>query len=140
MWLSALPSLIQVALPEDVQGRRRHSATVFGSGPNFRQVVMVGGQTKSGGNAETTLLNLGEVITTLLCQPTCFLTAQVCPSCLPHLELQDGKQVRSITALKGNELGRPEERLRMKMKRSGLTAVERRDNTLGKRDKVASKV
>ena len=70
MWFvflqSALPSLIQVDLPRNVEGRLGHSATVFGSGPNFRQVVMVGGQKNllSGSPiAETTLLNFGKTIT-----------------------------------------------------------------------------
>ena len=48
---------------------------------------------------------------------------------LTHAELQGG-EVRSITALKGDELGRPEERLRIKAKQLGLTAVERRDKLL----------
>ena len=41
----------------------QHTATVFGSGPNFRMVVMFGGMREFlGGNpiAETTLLHLGE--------------------------------------------------------------------------------
>ena len=42
--------------------RYLHTATVFGSGPNFRMVVMFGGQRKPGGDptAETILLHLGE--------------------------------------------------------------------------------
>ena len=35
--------------------------------------------------------------------------------------------------MKGNELGRPEERLRMKVERLGLKAVKQQNNTLGKR-------
>ena len=53
---------VQVNLPPKVEPRQEHTATVFGSGPNFRMVVMFGGKRKLGGGpiAETTLLHLGE--------------------------------------------------------------------------------
>ena len=57
-----LPPPVQVTLPQEMGPRCDHTATVFGSGPNFRMVVMFGG--KRGGlgypTAETTLLHLGE--------------------------------------------------------------------------------
>ena len=56
-----LPPPVQVTLPQEMGPRYYHSATMFGSGPNFRMVVMFGGR-KLGGDliAETTLLHLGE--------------------------------------------------------------------------------
>ena len=57
-----LPPPVQVTLPQEVGPRYEHTATVFGSGSNFRMVVMFGGKREWGGNriAETTLLHLGE--------------------------------------------------------------------------------
>ena len=57
-----LPPPVQVTLPQEMGPRFEHTATVFGSGPNFRMVVMFGGQRKFAGDpiAETTLLHLGE--------------------------------------------------------------------------------
>ena len=53
---------VQVNLPPKVEPRQEHTATVFGSGPNFRMVVMFGGrrQPEDGTLAETTLFHLGE--------------------------------------------------------------------------------
>ena len=68
-----LPPPVQVTLPQEMGPRMGHTATVFGSGPNFRMVVMFGGRRKLGGDpiggkrefmevpiAETILLHLGE--------------------------------------------------------------------------------
>ena len=57
-----LPLPVQVTLPKEMGPRFDHTATVFGSGPNFRMVVMFGGQRRfeEGPIAETTLLHLGE--------------------------------------------------------------------------------
>ena len=57
-----LPPPVQVTVPQEMGPRYDHTATVFGSGPNFRIVVMFGGQRKLVGDpiAETTLLHLGE--------------------------------------------------------------------------------
>ena len=57
-----LPPPVQVTLPQEMGPRCDHIATVFGSGLNFRMVVMFGGQRKYFGGpiAETTLLHLGE--------------------------------------------------------------------------------
>ena len=51
-------SIVQVALPKDVQGCCDHSVTVFGSGPSFRQLVTFGGSKRHWGDpiAETTIL------------------------------------------------------------------------------------
>ena len=57
-----LPPPVQVTLPQEM-GRFDHTATVFGSGRNFRMVVMFGGKRSIWGGdpiAETTLLHLGE--------------------------------------------------------------------------------
>ena len=54
---------VQVTLPQEMGPQLQHTATVFGSGPNFRMVVMFGGMREFlGGNpiAETTLLHPGE--------------------------------------------------------------------------------
>jgi len=52
----------QITLSKPMKPRHAHSATVFGSGSNFRMVVMFGGMGWSGEAplAETTLLHLGE--------------------------------------------------------------------------------
>ena len=57
-----LPPPVQVTVPQEMGPRRGHTTTVFGSGPNFRMVVMFGGRRKLAGDptAETTLLHLGE--------------------------------------------------------------------------------
>ena len=57
-----LPPPVQVTLLQEMGPRRDHTATVFGSGPNFRMVVMFGGNRKLYGEriAATTLLHLGE--------------------------------------------------------------------------------
>ena len=39
-----LPPPVQVTLLQEMGPRCYHSATVFGSGPNFRMVVMFGGR------------------------------------------------------------------------------------------------
>ena len=53
---------VQVTLPQEMGPRDGHTATVFGSGPNFRIVVMFGGKRKSLGDtiAKTILLHLGK--------------------------------------------------------------------------------
>ena len=57
-----LPPPVQVTLTQDMGPRYGHTATVFGSGPNFRMVVMFGGKRRLVGAliAETTILHLGE--------------------------------------------------------------------------------
>ena len=57
-----LPPPVQVTVPQEMGLRCEHTATVFGSGPNFRMVVMFGGRRELGGDpiAETTLFYLGE--------------------------------------------------------------------------------
>ena len=57
-----LPPPVQVTLPQEMGPQDSHTATVFGSGPNFRMVVMFGGRRELGKDpiAETTLLHLGE--------------------------------------------------------------------------------
>ena len=57
-----LPPPVQVTLPQEMGPRYGHTATVFGSGPNFRMVVMFGGKRELMGVpiAETALLHLGE--------------------------------------------------------------------------------
>ena len=57
-----LPPPVQVTLPKEMGPRYHHTATVFGCGPNFRMVVMFGGQREFVGDpiAETALLHLGE--------------------------------------------------------------------------------
>ena len=57
-----LPPPVQVTLPQEMEPRRDHTATVFGSGHNFRMVVMFGGMWRLAGDltAGTTLLHLGE--------------------------------------------------------------------------------
>jgi len=52
-----LPQMIR---PDYITSREHHSACVFGSGPNFRLVVLFGGSNdKNESFAETTLLTLG---------------------------------------------------------------------------------
>ena len=57
-----LPPPVQVTLPQEMVPRCDHTATVLGSGPNFRMVVMFGGEKEVLGDpiAETILLHLGE--------------------------------------------------------------------------------
>ena len=62
-----LPPPVQVTVPQEIGPQQGHTATVFGSGPNFRMVVMFGGRRSFGvfsGDpiAEATLLHLGECI------------------------------------------------------------------------------
>ena len=60
----AIASSVQVTLPQEVGPRHDHTATVFGSGPHFRMVVMFGGEGKfvEKAIADTTLLHLGECV------------------------------------------------------------------------------
>ena len=60
--VAILPPPVQVTLPQEMGPRRDHTATVFGSGHNFRLVVMFGGMWSLAGHliAGTTLLHLGE--------------------------------------------------------------------------------
>ena len=57
-----LPPPVQVTLPQGMVPWYEHIATVFGSGPNFRMVVMFGGRREflEDPIAETTLVHLGE--------------------------------------------------------------------------------
>ena len=60
-----MTSHIQVALPEAILPRWRHSVSVFGVGPDCRQLVLWGGEKEVVGDfngpiGETTLLNFGE--------------------------------------------------------------------------------
>ena len=57
-----MTSHIQVALPEAMLPRYEHTATVFGSGPDCRQLVLWGGRKEFLGDSigQTTLLNFGE--------------------------------------------------------------------------------
>ena len=57
-----MTSHIQVALPDAILPRWHHTATVFGSGPDCRQLLLWGGEKKFFENpiGETTLLNFGE--------------------------------------------------------------------------------
>ena len=57
-----LPPPVQVTLPQEMGPRYDHTTTAFGSGPNFRMVVMFGGMREFLGvpTADTTLLHLGE--------------------------------------------------------------------------------
>ena len=50
---------LQIVLPNEIRPRCRHSAVVFGLGPDFRAVVIFGGE-HGGRISETTLLLLGE--------------------------------------------------------------------------------
>ena len=54
---------VQVTLPQEIGPRDGHIATVFGSGSNFRMVVMFGGKRRDSTGApvaETTILYLGK--------------------------------------------------------------------------------
>ena len=55
---------LQVTLPKQMGPRSFHSATVLGSGPNFRMVILFGGKQMFLGEsiAATTLLHLGKCI------------------------------------------------------------------------------
>ena len=57
-----LPPPVQVTVPQEMRPRYYHTATVFGSGSNFRMVVMFGGRRNVYGDpiAETIFLHLGE--------------------------------------------------------------------------------
>ena len=57
--------ILQMALPTGITQRYRHSAVVFGSGPDFRVVVLFGGIDSNFGQhaiSETTLLLLCKLI------------------------------------------------------------------------------
>jgi len=61
--LLLLPTIVQVTLPQEIGPRDGHIATVFGSGSNFRMVVMFGGRRRDSTGApvaETTILYLGK--------------------------------------------------------------------------------
>ena len=86
-----LPPPVQVTLPQEMGPRYGHTATVFGSGPNFGMVVMFGGMTSlwQGRIAETTLLHLGEcAVWNIACYmsrnipsgkvPTCSIKVIIC--------------------------------------------------------------
>ena len=62
-----LPPPVQVTLPQEMGPQYQHTATVFGSGHNFRMVLMFGGEREFVGDpiAETTLLHLGECMCSL---------------------------------------------------------------------------
>ena len=57
-----LPPPVQISLPKQMGRRDSNTATVFGSEPNLRMMVMFGGRREFPGDpvAETTLLHLGE--------------------------------------------------------------------------------
>ena len=70
-----LPPPVQVTLPQEMGPWCGHTATVFGSGPNFRMVLMFGGRRKKGELiAETTLLHLGECAVWNI---TCYMSRNV---------------------------------------------------------------
>ena len=71
-----LPPPVQVTLPQEMGPRYGHTATVFGSGPNFRMVVMFGGRRKGFRDpiADTTLLHLGECA---VCTITCYTSRNI---------------------------------------------------------------
>ena len=41
---TCFPIFLQVSLPTNITGRYAHSAVVFGTGPDFRVVVLFGGR------------------------------------------------------------------------------------------------
>ena len=60
---TCFPIFPQVSLPTNITGRYAHSAVVFGTGPDFRVVVLFGGRTIAyvvSEISETTLLLLCE--------------------------------------------------------------------------------
>ena len=58
---TCFPIFLQVSLPTNITGRCGHSALVFGTGPDFRVVVLFGGYNKQDVPiSETTLLLLCE--------------------------------------------------------------------------------
>ena len=58
---ACFPIFLQVSLPTNITGRYGHSAVVFGTGPDFRVVVLFGGRTTGHIEiSETTLLLLCE--------------------------------------------------------------------------------
>ena len=58
---TCFPIFLQVSLPTNITGRYAHSAVVFGTGPDFRVVVLFGGRTTGHIEiSETTLLLLCE--------------------------------------------------------------------------------
>ena len=70
-----LPPPVQVTLPQEVEPRYLYTASVFGSVPNFRIVVIFGGIKVLGGLiAETTLLHLGECVVWKI---TCYMSRNI---------------------------------------------------------------
>ena len=58
---TCFPIFLQVSLPTNITGRCGHSAVVFGTGPDFRVVVLFGGINETYDEiSETTLLLLCE--------------------------------------------------------------------------------
>ena len=58
---TCFPIFLQVSLPTDITERYAHSAVVFGTGPDFRVVVLFGGYNETRNViSETTLLLLCE--------------------------------------------------------------------------------
>ena len=58
---TCFPIFLQVSLPTNITGRYGHSAVVFGTGPDFRVVVLFGGMNKRHDPiSETALLLLCE--------------------------------------------------------------------------------
>ena len=60
---TCFPIFLQVSLPTNITGRYGHSAVVFGTGPDFRVVVLFGGKNETSMYdeiSETTLLLLCE--------------------------------------------------------------------------------
>ena len=56
-----LPPPVQVTLRQEMGPQHGHTATVFGSGPNFRMVIMFGGRREFWGEpiADTVLIYFG---------------------------------------------------------------------------------
>ena len=72
-----LPTPVQVTLPQEMGPQLQHTATVCGSGPNFRVMVMYGGMREFlGGNpiSEITLLHLGECVVWSI---TCYMSRNI---------------------------------------------------------------
>ena len=57
---TCFPIFLQVSLPTNITGRYGHSTVVFGTGPDFRVVVLFGGYNGQRYISETTLLLLCE--------------------------------------------------------------------------------
>ena len=65
---TCFPIFPQVSLPTNITGRYGHSAVVFGTGPDFRVVILFGGRTTGYTSATTFTVFVGSEIseTTLL--------------------------------------------------------------------------